>query len=137
MERRPVKWDYGDFRKRISDELATVKFSGLPRNIWLRRSCVVQRYWIIEIEFGALKAIINKLEIAGMVKAFEHGVTRPGKADIGDKTLFEKKPSFLSYLDHWIPFIFQALCLQLSPLDRCRERVKDKRDSVRSWIGEP
>ncbi len=38
LERRPVKWDYGDFRKRISDEagrLATVKFSGLPRNIHL------------------------------------------------------------------------------------------------------
>ncbi|MFC1506933.1 hypothetical protein ACFLQ6_07670 [Thermoproteota archaeon] len=36
LERRPVKWDYKDFRKRISEEahnLATLKFSGLPRNI--------------------------------------------------------------------------------------------------------
>ena len=34
--RGPVKWDYACFRRRISDEarkLATLKFSGLPRNI--------------------------------------------------------------------------------------------------------
>jgi hypothetical protein len=31
-----VKWDFGSYRKRISDaaeKLATLKFSGLPRNI--------------------------------------------------------------------------------------------------------
>ena len=31
-----MKWDYGDFRRRISYDarkLATLKFSGLPRNI--------------------------------------------------------------------------------------------------------
>jgi hypothetical protein len=36
LQRGPVKWDSGSFRKRISHEaesLATVKFSGLPRNI--------------------------------------------------------------------------------------------------------
>ena len=36
LERGTVKWEYGSFRKRISDEarkLATPKFSGLPRNI--------------------------------------------------------------------------------------------------------
>ena len=36
LDRGTVKWDYVDFRKRISDEarkLATLKFSGLPRNI--------------------------------------------------------------------------------------------------------
>jgi hypothetical protein len=36
LERCAVKWDYGGFRSRISDEarkLATLKFSGLPRNI--------------------------------------------------------------------------------------------------------
>jgi len=38
LARHPVKWDYGDFRERISTEansLANVKFSGLPRNIEL------------------------------------------------------------------------------------------------------
>jgi len=38
LERGPVKWDFAGFRKRISDEarrLATLKFSGLPRNIEL------------------------------------------------------------------------------------------------------
>ena len=36
LERRPIKWDSTEFRKRISNEaekLATLKFSGLPRNI--------------------------------------------------------------------------------------------------------
>jgi len=36
LPRRSVKWDFGENRKRISDEaksLATLKFSGLPRNI--------------------------------------------------------------------------------------------------------
>jgi hypothetical protein len=36
LERHPVKWDFPELRKRISDEarkLATLKFSGLPRNI--------------------------------------------------------------------------------------------------------
>jgi len=36
LQRGPVKWDVKSFRKRISDEagnLATLKFSGLPRNI--------------------------------------------------------------------------------------------------------
>jgi hypothetical protein len=36
LHRGLVKWDYGDLRRRISDEarkLATLKFSGLPRNI--------------------------------------------------------------------------------------------------------
>ena len=36
LERRPVKWDFGAFRKNISDEaqsLASLKYSGLPRNI--------------------------------------------------------------------------------------------------------
>lgn len=36
LERGRVKWDFAPFRKRISDEagkLATLKFSGLPRNI--------------------------------------------------------------------------------------------------------
>jgi hypothetical protein len=36
LDRGTVRWDYGGFRKRISDEarkLATLKFSGLPRNI--------------------------------------------------------------------------------------------------------
>ncbi len=38
LERRPVKWDFRGFRKRISDQaqgLASLKFSGLPRNIEL------------------------------------------------------------------------------------------------------
>jgi hypothetical protein len=36
LQRGPVKWDFGSNRKRISSEaqsLATLKFSGLPRNI--------------------------------------------------------------------------------------------------------
>jgi hypothetical protein len=36
LERGPVKWDFGTFRRRISGEatkLATLKFSSLPRNI--------------------------------------------------------------------------------------------------------
>jgi hypothetical protein len=36
LERRPIKWDSAEYRKRISSEagkLATLKFSGLPRNI--------------------------------------------------------------------------------------------------------
>lgn len=36
LDRGTVRWDYAGFRKRISDEarkLATLKFSGLPRNI--------------------------------------------------------------------------------------------------------
>jgi hypothetical protein len=36
LERHPVKWDYCNFRKKISREasgLATLKYSGLPRNI--------------------------------------------------------------------------------------------------------
>lgn len=38
LQRQPVKWDYADYRKRISMEaqnLASLKFSGLPRNIEL------------------------------------------------------------------------------------------------------
>ena len=36
LQRHPVKWDYGDFRRKISEQasgLATLKYSGLPRNI--------------------------------------------------------------------------------------------------------
>jgi hypothetical protein len=36
LPRHPVKWDYRDFRRRISKQasgLATLKYSGLPRNI--------------------------------------------------------------------------------------------------------
>jgi len=36
LEQRPVRWDFGAFRKRISNEaqsLASLKYSGLPRNI--------------------------------------------------------------------------------------------------------
>ena len=68
LERGTVKWDYATFRKRISNEarnLATLKFSGLPRNIdlvtaFLCGSALLNgRDRICEADFVALAELKN------------------------------------------------------------------------------